>query len=223
MPAMLRYHGHSCFELRLGSGYTIVFDPHDGVSIGLPAPSVKADLVLITHDHFDHNAARIVSREDTRIVMELDGYIEVDEVRIHGIRLPHDRENGRRRGWVTAYIVEAGDLRVAHLGDVGVVPEGDAAEKLRNMDVLMLPVGGVYTIEPSEAWETIERLDPWITVPMHYWTPGLILPLYRLDDFMVYVKKRRVIRAGNEYIIEKPFKEKTVLVMQPPRRGRENT
>ncbi len=213
----IRYHGHSCFEIRLGNGTTIVIDPHDGYSIGLEPPRVKADIVLVTHDHFDHNAVKVVSGERTRVVMELDGLVDMEGLRIHGYRAPHDREEGKRRGMVTVYIVEAEGLRIAHLGDIGVVPSGRLAESLCGVDVLMIPVGGVYTIDPDEAWKTIQLLDPWIAIPMHYWTPGLTLPLYRLEDFLAYVKKRRVVRTGDTYTVETRPSEKTVLVMQRAR------
>ena len=194
--------GHACFLIELSNGYKIVIDPHDGRSIGLPKPSVKADLVLVTHDHFDHNAIDIVRKEDTRVIKSLRGEAHVDDILIKGIRTYHDKEGGRRRGENTIYIIDVEGYKIAHLGDLGHKPM-EQLDLLKDVDVLMTPIGGVYTIGPDEVWDLIDKIKPPITIPMHYWVRGLTLPLFTIDDFLAYVKKIKVTRIeSNKFTLE---------------------
>lgn len=190
----ITWHGHACVSVTRSDGYIIVFDPHDGYSIGLPKPNIKADLVLVTHDHFDHNALSVVSKDDTRVFKEFHGYTDVDNLKIEGIKTYHDKFEGSRRGINTIYIVEVEGYRIAHLGDLGHIPDKNVLEKLKNIDLLIIPIGGVYTINPDEAWEIVEKTAPKNVLPIHYWVRGLTLPLYRIDDFLAYVKKYHVVR-----------------------------
>ncbi len=219
MP-LVRWHGHACFEL-VYPGLTVVIDPHDGYSLGLPRPSCRADLVLVTHDHFDHNAVEVVSKNGTRVFRGTAGETRVGELVITGVRLPHDKYEGARRGWVTAYVVVGRDgVRLAHLGDLGDMPSPEHAEALRSVDVMFLPVGGTYTITAYEAWELINQLEPRVVVPMHYWVPGMNLPIDPIDEFMKYVKKWRVVRLEKpefEALSDKLPGERSVYVLPPPR------
>ena len=206
----ITWHGHACFQITLSNGYTIVIDPHDGYSLGLKKPQVKADLVLITHDHFDHNAANVVTKPEAKIVKEYIGETQIDDVKIIGLQAYHDKSKGRLRGKVSVYKIEVEGLTMAHLGDIGHVPDNELAFRLRPLDILMVPVGGVFTIEPHEAWETIKKLEPKITIPMHYWLPGTTLPLKTLDEFLGYVKYKvdrvdsNTIEVTKESLPEEP-------------------
>ncbi len=196
----ITWYGHACFSITLSSGYTIVIDPHDGASIGLPRPDIKADLVLVTHDHFDHNAINVVKKDGTRILKQFYGETVIDNIEVKGFKTYHDKYCGKRRGENTVYIVKAEGIRIAHLGDLGHIPSGELLEELKNIDILLIPVGGVYTIAPDEAWEIVNTVRPAITIPMHYWIKGLTLPIYRVDDFIPYVKKIKVSRLDTNYI-----------------------
>ena len=188
------WHGHACFSITRSDGYTVVFDPHDGHSIGLTRPGVKGDLILVTHDHFDHNAVDIVKKDGSRVLKSFRGETSVDDIVVKGYKTYHDKYGGRRRGENTVYIVSIEGLRIAHLGDLGHIPGDELLSKLSGVDILFIPVGGVYTIDADEAWEIVSRVKPVITVPMHYWVKGLTLPLHSVEDFLSYVKKFRVVR-----------------------------
>ena len=152
----LRWLGHACFQLTY-EGYTVVFDPFaDDYVPGFGRLDAAADLVLCSHQHADHNAA--------------------DAVRpLHGHRDPFTVEE----------IPTAGDLRVAHLGDLGCALSEEEKARLRGLDVLMIPVGGFYTIGPEEAWDLVRDLRPRVTVPMHYRLGRVGLPAVReLGDFL---------------------------------------
>jgi len=186
----ITWHGHACFQITASNGKTIVIDPHDGYSIGLKPPRVKADIILVTHDHFDHNAVEVVKKPDSIIIKEYVGEKEVNGIKIKGVKVYHDKSKGRFRGEVIAYKVLVNDIAVVHLGDLGHVLEEHQVTLLKPVDVLLVPVGGTYTIEPYEAVEVIKQLEPRIVVPMHYWVSGITLPLKTIEDFLGYVKYR---------------------------------
>ncbi|MEM3988900.1 MAG: MBL fold metallo-hydrolase [Desulfurococcaceae archaeon] len=213
----LVWHGHAFFTLRLANGYVISIDPHDGLSIGLKRVRVESDLVLVTHDHFDHNAVEVVKKPSTRILKQFYGEVRVDDVVINGIKTFHDKHGGARRGENAAYIVDAEGLKIAHLGDLGHVPSGEVLNKMSKIDVLMIPVGGTYTIEPDEAWSIVENLGPRIVVPMHYWVKGLRLPLKTVDHFLKYAEKVRVDKLNTNLVSITPSNlpsETTVIVFK---------
>lgn len=191
---VVEWHGHACVSIKRSDGYTIVFDPHDGVSIGLPRPRVKGDLILVSHDHFDHNAVEAVKKYNSRVFKEFHGESLIDDIKIKGIKTYHDKFQGRRRGINTIYIVEVEGYRIAHLGDLGHKPSNEIINELRNLDLLIIPVGGTYTIGPDEAWDIIKEVQPNNVLPIHYWIKGLNLPLFPIDDFIVYIKKYHVVR-----------------------------
>lgn len=189
----IKFHGHACISLHY-KDLVIVIDPHDGASIGLPTPSVKGDVVLVTHDHFDHNATNVVSKPDSVILSSHLGgkrlSVKGVDLEIEGIKVSHDKQSGKRRGWVSAYKVSLNKFVVIHLGDIGDYPSDEAFSKLSQPrpDVLFIPVGGFYTVEPYEAWEIAAKINPRIIVPIHYWVKGLNLPIKPLQDFLLASK-----------------------------------
>lgn len=153
----LTWYGHACFLLETAEG-SVVFDPYEPGSVpGLKLPALTADLVLCSHGHHDH-----AWREGVR----LSG--RTPELRVETLDTWHDKVGGALRGPNTVHVVEAEGLRLAHLGDLGhpLTPEQVAA--LGRVDILLVPVGGHYTIGPESAWAQVEALGPALTVPMHY-------------------------------------------------------
>ncbi len=187
---------HSYVILRV-EGVTIAIDPHDGGSIGLPTCRVNADYILVTHDHFDHNAVEVASGQSTKKVFKWYlGSFEVGPFKARGVKLYHDKAKGKLRGWVAAYVLDLGDIKVAHMGDLGhLIYKGEEPE-LEGIDVMFIPVGGVYTISGPEAWAVIEELGPRIAVPIHYWLPGSILPLDPLERFLEVARSGRTPVKG---------------------------
>ncbi len=187
----LVWHGHSCFEI--GGSKQVVFDPHDGRSIGIPPPSATAELVLITHEHFDHNAVRSIKGEPRVINEAYNGELDGIVLRTH--ILPHDNVGGRKRGMVRAYHLEMDGISFLFLGDVGDLPPDDLAQKEKNVSFLFLPVGGVFTIGPEEAVAWIETIKPRVAVPMHYRVGGISLSIKPVEDFLAIVG-RKVLKVG---------------------------
>ncbi|MEM1608836.1 MAG: MBL fold metallo-hydrolase [Ignisphaera sp.] len=216
---VVRWHGHACFEIVTSKGTVIVLDPHDGYSIGLKPPRVQADIVLITHEHFDHNAYAVVAKPSATVLSMFVGEKAVNDVMIKGFKAYHDREKGKRRGRVSIYKVYADNISFVHLGDLGHELDNTYKNVLGDIDVLMIPVGGTYTIDPKSAWNVIELLTPKVVIPMHYWVKGLNLPLKAVDEFLSLKPDDWSVNMieSNQIVIERSsIPNKVIYVMSPP-------
>ena len=190
---MIRWHGHACFEIK--NDLRIVIDPHDGRSIGLKTPKVSADLVLVTHDHFDHNAVRVVSGKFKTIMGP--GEYKIGNVRVKGIEAYHDEYHGAKRGKITMYKITINNFSLLHAGDLGHILDSSILNNIGDTDILFTPVGGVYTVDARNAYENVKLINPKITIPMHYYVPGLSLRLAPVDDFLRYFSKEEISYVGN--------------------------
>jgi L-ascorbate metabolism protein UlaG (beta-lactamase superfamily) len=177
--------GQSCFKIQTknnGNDITIVTDPYQG-DIGLRAPSLGADIVTISHDHHDHNNTSAIRGES--FVISGPGEYETKGIFVYGIPSWHDKTEGKDRGQNTIYRIAAEDLSIVHLGDLGQTKLTDEQlEKIGDIDVLLIPVGGVYTIDGKEAAELVSQLEPRIVIPMHYKIPGLKENIDGVDKFI---------------------------------------
>lgn len=188
------WHGHACFEINGSS--TVVVDPHDGKSIGIKTPVVKADVVLISHDHFDHNCARVV-KGDFIMIREL-GERVIDGVKVLGVKAYHDDVRGNKMGPIIMYRFEMDDVSFCHCGDLGHVLDQEQVEALTPIDVLFIPVGGAITVDGGLAHKIVGQLRPKIVIPMHFRMGGLSLSIQTIDTFLDKVDDERVFRVGNE-------------------------
>lgn len=195
----IRWHGHACFEV--SDGVTAVTDPHDGKSIGIKKPVVSADMVLMSHNHFDHNCARIVKGEAKTI--DVVGETTEKGVKIFGIETYHDEVKGDKRGSNIVYKFIMDDVIFCHLGDLGHIIDDETAEKIGKVDILFIPVGNVFTIDGKKAWQVIDKIKPKIAVPMHYRVGGLSLSIRPVDDFLAGIDEEKIVRVGNEIEFEK--------------------
>lgn len=182
----ITWHGHSCFTISC-NGYDVVLDPYAPGSVpGLPELSLTADMVLCSHEHSDH------------------GYTQAVRIRENGTENPfqitkidtfHDDASGSMRGPNRIHILEAGGLKAVHLGDLGCGLTAMQADLLKKPDVLLIPVGGYYTIDAAQAAEIVERLSPRVTVPMHYRSDTFGYPVIgRLEEY--------TSRCSNEIIYD---------------------
>ncbi|MFA5311839.1 MAG: MBL fold metallo-hydrolase [Methanomassiliicoccales archaeon] len=191
---IVTWHGHSCFAVK--DKVVVVMDPHDGKSIGIKQPVVKADIVLVSHDHFDHNCTRIV-KGDFLVIKEPGDRTE-KEVSITGIQAFHDTEQGGKRGKDVIFKFDIGGVMFCHCGDLGHLPTKEQLERIGKVDVLFIPVGGVFTINAVEAHRLIKSIAPKVAVPMHYRLGGLSLSIQTIDEFERLSPAERVIHVGNE-------------------------
>lgn len=200
---IIRWHGHACFEIVSDKGVIIGIDPHDGVSLGIRPPMFKADIILVTHNHFDHNAIQVISKPNSKVLDMFEGETIVNNVKVKGVKSYHDPYRGSLRGEVIVYNIKVDNMTITHLGDLGTIPEEKVLSEIIPTDILMIPVGGVYTIGPSEAAEVVEKINPKIVVPMHYRIPGLRLGLKSVNDFLRKVRYEIKRISSREFSISK--------------------
>ncbi|MBI3486332.1 MBL fold metallo-hydrolase [Candidatus Daviesbacteria bacterium] len=175
------WYGQACFKIK-GKSASVVIDPYSP-EIGLKPPKdLEADLCLITHNHPDHNNVSLVSENAVKITGP--GEYEVKGVAVTGVSVFHDSENGAARGKNTVYNVYIDNLNIAHLGDIGESLTEEKADEIGSVDILLIPVGGVYTIDAKLAAEVVAELEPSIIIPMHYGIEGLKYPLDGVDKFL---------------------------------------
>ena len=192
--AKIVWAGQSCFQITVSNGKdheaTIVIDPFDE-KIGLKVPSFSADIVLTSHGHSDHNDISNVKGEP--FIIENPGEYEVKGVFVQGIDAFHDDSQGKERGKNTIYTIEAEDIRFCHLGDFGQKQLTDEQlELIGKVDILMIPVGGTYTINSSEASKIIGQIEPKIVIPMHYALPKLKVELDDVEKFLKAMGKKDI-------------------------------
>ncbi|MEM3397105.1 MAG: MBL fold metallo-hydrolase [Thermoplasmata archaeon] len=190
----ITWYGHACFKVQGES--SIVTDPHDGKSIGLPVPSVEADIVLMSHDHFDHNCKSVVKNRDCKLINKPGKYSEKG-FEITGIETFHDEAGGSKRGKNIVFKFKHGEINFCHLGDLGHALTHEHAEKLGDVDVLFIPVGETYTLPVSECWKTINVLQPKIVIPMHYKIGSLSLPISSVEVFLRNAGSEEVVHLGS--------------------------
>jgi L-ascorbate metabolism protein UlaG (beta-lactamase superfamily) len=176
----ITWYGHACF--RLGDrGVVIVTDPFSD-EMGYTRPRIRADVVTISHDHPGHNN-RIGFRGGPKF-FDGPGEYEVKGVFITGIATYHDGRSGAVRGSNTVFLFDFDGITVCHLGDLGHVPAQAQVEALSDVDVLLIPVGGLHTIDASKASEVISLIEPRVVIPMHYKTPKEKARLHTVNRFL---------------------------------------
>ena len=196
---ILRWHGHVCYEFR--SDFTIVVDPHDGRSIGLSPPMVTADLTLVTHDHYDHNQVRKVQGLRSRTIREAGRY-QFKSHTIRAITAFHDDVKGAKRGEIVMFKFELEGLKFLFTGDLGHLPDAQMVSRLGEVDLLFIPVGGVFTLDAVQAWEATHAIAPRVVVPMHYHYGGLTLAINSVQPF-IEQSPWPVETLGNEMTLER--------------------
>lgn len=185
----ITYHGHSCFKLK-GKAGTIVMDPYHPY-VGFEMPSLSADVVTLSHAHQDHNAANLVkgtARREKPFVIDQLGEYEVNNISVFGVKTFHDANQGSERGVNGVYTVSLDGIRVCHLGDLGHELTEEQIQEIGSVDVVLCPVGGAFTIDPTRAVKTIHTLEPSYAIPMHYQTEhhnqDVFSELKTLEDFL---------------------------------------
>ena len=180
--------GHSCFRIK-GSHAIVITDPYSpglGYSLGKPT----ARIVTVSHEHPGHSYIQAIGGQPK--VVSRPGEYEISGVLIIGIATFHDKEEGKKRGKNTAYLMEIDEVAICHLGDLGHVLTSEQVEEIGNVDVLLLPVGGVSTINAPVAAEVVRQLEPKAVIPMHYKTPALSQELEPVERFLKEIGAKQV-------------------------------
>ncbi|MFA4999980.1 MAG: MBL fold metallo-hydrolase [Patescibacteria group bacterium] len=183
---IITWQGHSCFKIqdKIGpDGVTVATDPFNKES-GLKVPNFEADIVTVSHQHADHN--NISALRGDPFIIDCAGEYDFKGVLIEGIDSYHDEKRGAERGDNIIYRIEIDDISIAHLGDLGHILDNAQIEKLSGTDILLIPVGGVHTLDAAKAVEVISQIEPRIVIPMHYGVKEL---KWKIDPVEKFIKE----------------------------------
>lgn len=201
----ITWYGHSCFKVSFDGG-SVVFDPYaDGSVPGWTLPQLSADAVLCSHLHDDHAGAGRVT---------LSG--REPDCKVETVECFHDAEHGAKRGANTIHILTADGVRVAHLGDLGHEPDEAQLAAIGAPDVLLIPVGGFYTIDAATAAAVAEKIGARITVPMHYRGEGFGYDVIGTVEEFTALRKD-VLRADTNSFDPAEYKDRVTLVLKAPK------
>lgn len=212
----IKYIGHSCFLFISKNGTRILTDPYehgayDGAVKYEPVEE-EAEIVLVSHDHPDHNCTGDI-RGEPEIISAIGNRL-VEDIEISGVSAFHDTSKGSERGSNIVFRFVVDDISVCHLGDLGHTLEDSAAAQLKPVDVLLMPVGGFFTIGSGESDAIIGALAPSLVIPMHYKTEGVDFPIAPVDEFLE--GRKNIAPAGSS---EVEFTKKSlplgILVLEP--------
>ena len=186
---IINWYGQACFKIQSGSTI-IVIDPYDK-KLGLTLPKLEAQIVLVTHEHFDHNNVKDIKGDP--FIIDSPGEYEYGGVKVRGAFSYHDDKKGEERGINTIYKIQMEDIALAHLGDFGQRQLTEQQlDALGEIDILMVPTGGTYTIDAARAVEIVNQVGPRIVIPMHYKIKGLKVKLDSVDNFLKEIGKTDV-------------------------------
>jgi len=213
----IKWYGHAAFKITTDRGVRIIIDPYQsgafGGALSYGKISEEADIVLTSHDHDDHNYTKDI--KGTFTLIKKAGSHNVKDITIKAIPTHHDPSKGKERGDNLVFIIEADDLKLVHMGDLGHTLEKGTLKEIGQVDVILLPVGGFYTIDASEATRVIDDLKPSIVIPMHFKTDKCDFPIASVDEFVA--DKKGVKKAKtSEIVVSKSTipTEQEIIVME---------
>lgn len=177
----IKWLGHSCFLFTADNGVTVLTDPFDS-SVGYAVPNVAADIVSTSHDHFDHNYIQAVQGDFFHV--NKSGCFVHKGIDITGVATFHDEQEGAQRGKNIVYKFIVDGIHICHCGDLGHLLTLEQLKKIGHVDILLIPVGGFYTIGPDQAVEVVKMLQPSVIIPMHFKTAPTQLPIEGVENFL---------------------------------------
>jgi len=178
----VKWLGHASFLITSDDGIRIITDPYTtGGDLNYAGIKETADIVTVSHDHFDHNNVSCV-RGSPEVVR--GGTAEIKGISFKGVSSCHDEEGGRLRGCNTMFCFTVSGVRVCHLGDLGHELNDKQAAEIGPVDVLLIPVGGNFTIDAGAATSVCSQLKPRVVIPMHYRNQRCAFPIAGVDEFL---------------------------------------
>jgi L-ascorbate metabolism protein UlaG (beta-lactamase superfamily) len=197
----IKWYGHAAFQITTDEGVRVIIDPYEsgafGGALSYGKITDEAEIVLTSHDHDDHNYTKDI-KGNYKHINKAGAYSERG-LEIEALPCYHDPSKGKERGNNLIFVIDDGKLRIAHMGDIGHILAQDTVKKMGRIDILLLPIGGFYTIDSGEAGKIMQDINPKITVPMHFKTPKCDFPIAGVDAF---TEGRKGVRTINSYEVE---------------------
>lgn len=214
----IKFLGHAAFLVTTADGIKIVTDPYepggfDG-AIGYGPLKEPADFAVVSHDHADHNYVKMVPGDP--VVVKGPGEQRHGDIVFRALAAYHDTTRGAERGRNIVRVIEADGMTVCHLGDLGHILSPEDATALGTIDVLMVPVGGTFTVDAKGATSVVNRLRPHIAIPMHYRTPKVALDIAPVDDFLAGKSRVRRVSGSEIEVTKDTLPEPTEIVVLEP-------
>lgn len=207
----LQYLGHSCFRLISEMGTTIVTDPFDEKAVGFAMTPVRCDAVTVSHRHSDHDCLDSILGNPA--VLDREGFCTADDVSVESYASFHDDVRGAKRGGNLVFRFDVDGISVVHMGDIGCFDEA-LAQKIRQCDVLLLPVGGTFTVDAAGAKRWVDAVCPKIVVPMHYKTAEHSFNIDGVDKFLSLFQGTAVIEADALVLSDVPDYPTRIALLQ---------
>lgn len=207
----IEWIGHACFRMTAQDGTTVITDPYDQ-SVGIAMIPLKADLITMSHEHHDHCEMSMIM--GSPVIARGPQLAQVGSVTARAVNSWHDDAQGKLRGFNTVRIFTLDGLKIVHMGDQGCMPDEDVLEAIADADVMMIPVGGTYTVDAQGAKAILERAKPGCVIPMHVKTVHCPYPIAKVDTFLELMGAQDM-KPVSMVEIEKGNVPKGVLLMQP--------
>ncbi len=213
---IINWKGQSCFQISTtpnkNGAVSLVIDPFDE-GLGLKVPKLQADMLMISHDHKDHNNTKSISGE--YFLIDGPGEYDINTIFIQGIDSFHDNVEGKERGLNTIFVIESEEIRICHLGDLGQKElTAEQLEKIGDVDILIIPIGGTHTLDSDEAVKIMAQIEPKIIIPMHYHVPGLKVKIDGIDSFLKSLGIKKIESLPKLTIKKKDISTEEVKIIQ---------
>jgi len=212
---IIKWLGHSCFLITSKEGLRVITDPYVvGGGINYSPISEAADIVLVSHNHADHNNISAVRGRPEAI--KGNGIKSAKGIQFRGIATYHDTSQGRQRGPNTVFCFSLDSMNLCHLGDLGHVLNREQVEQIGAVDMLFIPVGGFYTIDAANASQVCDQLKPKVVIPMHFKTSKCDYPIATVEDFLKGKRNVRKIDSSKvEFKLEELPASTDIVVLEP--------
>lgn len=207
----ITWYGHSCFLLKSRNGKKILMDPYDE-SVGYTVPNESVDIVTISHHHFDHDFTSTLPGIPT--IIDKEGCYNISDIIIKGIKSFHDKELGAKRGNNIIFVITIDGLNICHLGDLGHTLSKELLAEIGSVDLLMIPVGGNYTIDGDEAAVISKAINSHIVLPMHYATDSLSFALEGAEKFIAKMQNSEKVDSCTIEVTDIPCEYNKVKILK---------
>lgn len=207
----INWFGQSCFVIEAKSGCKILTDPFDS-SLGYSLPSGDVDIVTISHHHRDHDCVSYISK--SAVILDSLEHKDIKGIIIEGKETFHDKFKGEKRGKNIIFKFIIDGFVLCHLGDLGHELDKDTLNWLGDVDILMIPVGGNYTIDGMEAASIATKINSHLIIPMHFGTAALSFPLDGAEKFITAIKNGEKLASSYLEITSVPKERNIVKILR---------